>query len=70
MSTTDGINGPSGTSGSNGSTPELATARSAGLGRDAFLQLLVTQMSHQNPLQPQTTASSSRSWRSSARSSS
>ena len=23
------------------------------LGRDAFLQLLVTQMSHQNPLQPQ-----------------
>jgi flagellar basal-body rod modification protein FlgD len=28
-------------------------ARTDGLGRDAFLQLLVTQMSHQNPLQPQ-----------------
>ena len=27
--------------------------RTDGLGRDAFLQLLVTQMSHQNPLQPQ-----------------
>jgi len=27
--------------------------RNDGLGRDAFLQLLVTQMSHQNPLQPQ-----------------
>ena len=29
------------------------TKRNDGLGRDAFLQLLVTQMSHQNPLQPQ-----------------
>ena len=29
------------------------TRRNDGLGRDAFLQLLVTQMSHQNPLQPQ-----------------
>jgi len=29
------------------------TPRTDGLGRDAFLQLLVTQMSHQNPLQPQ-----------------
>ena len=28
-------------------------SRNDGLGRDAFLQLLVTQMSHQNPLQPQ-----------------
>jgi flagellar basal-body rod modification protein FlgD len=28
-------------------------ARTDGLGRDAFLQLLVTQMSHQNPLKPQ-----------------
>jgi flagellar basal-body rod modification protein FlgD len=30
-----------------------AKTRNDGLGRDAFLQLLVTQMSHQNPLQPQ-----------------
>ena len=54
MSTTDGINGASGTSGSDGTNPALAGPRSAGLGRDAFLQLLVAQMSHQNPLQPQT----------------
>jgi len=37
------------TTGSDTST----TKRNDGLGRDAFLQLLVTQMSHQNPLQPQ-----------------
>lgn len=40
------------------STPTTADtdatkSRTDGLGRDAFLQLLVTQMSHQNPLQPQ-----------------
>ena len=48
---------------SSGSTTPLGPAtdpkvnttkpRTDGLGRDAFLQLLVTQMSHQNPLQPQ-----------------
>jgi flagellar basal-body rod modification protein FlgD len=27
--------------------------RATGLGRDAFLQLLVTQLGHQNPLAPQ-----------------
>ena len=32
---------------------KTTTPRTDGLGRDAFLQLLVTQMSHQNPLQPQ-----------------
>ena len=37
------------TNGSDTNTPK----RNDGLGRDAFLQLLVTQMSHQNPLQPQ-----------------
>ena len=37
------------TNGSDTNTPK----RTDGLGRDAFLQLLVTQMSHQNPLQPQ-----------------
>ena len=34
-------------------TTTTTKARTDGLGRDAFLQLLVTQMSHQNPLQPQ-----------------
>jgi len=34
-------------------TANTTKARTDGLGRDAFLQLLVTQMSHQNPLQPQ-----------------
>jgi flagellar basal-body rod modification protein FlgD len=35
------------------STTNTTKPRNDGLGRDAFLQLLVTQMSHQNPLQPQ-----------------
>lgn len=35
------------------STANTTKPRTDGLGRDAFLQLLVTQMSHQNPLQPQ-----------------
>jgi len=34
-------------------TANTTKARTDGLGRDAFLQLLVTQMSHQNPLQLQ-----------------
>ena len=34
------------------STPSLGE-RATGLGRDAFLQLLVTQLGHQNPLAPQ-----------------
>ena len=34
-------------------TTNTTKPRTDGLGRDAFLQLLVTQMSHQNPLQPQ-----------------
>jgi flagellar basal-body rod modification protein FlgD len=33
-------------------TPALGE-RSTGLGRDAFLQLLVTQLGHQNPMAPQ-----------------
>jgi len=40
--------GPTDPAGTNTTKP-----RNDGLGRDAFLQLLVTQMSHQNPLQPQ-----------------
>ena len=36
------------------------------LGKDAFLQLLVTQLKNQNPLDRRTTVRSWRSWRSSA----
>ena len=42
--------------GSTGSTsttpPELPKSKEASLGKDAFLQLLVTQMQHQDPTQP------------------
>jgi flagellar basal-body rod modification protein FlgD len=31
----------------------IGNATSDGMGRDAFLALLVTQLQHQNPLQPQ-----------------
>jgi flagellar basal-body rod modification protein FlgD len=34
-------------------TAIMPKARETGLGRDAFLQLLVTQLQHQNPLEPQ-----------------
>jgi flagellar basal-body rod modification protein FlgD len=53
LSTTDGINGSSGSTATD-KTSGSGTTRASGLGRDAFLQLLVAQMSHQNPLQPQT----------------
>lgn len=38
-----------------GSTPELTSTMSKdkALGRDAFLNLLVTQLQHQDPTQPQ-----------------
>ena len=32
--------------------PSAATGKDSGLGRDAFLQLLVTQLQHQDPTQP------------------
>lgn len=50
------INPTSGTNGSQGTPPTdgLKNALSADtLGRDAFLQLLTTQMANQDPLQPQ-----------------
>jgi flagellar basal-body rod modification protein FlgD len=34
------------------SEPMLGNVRSDGMGRDAFLALLVTQLQHQNPLEP------------------
>jgi flagellar basal-body rod modification protein FlgD len=33
--------------------PAAETAKKQGLGQDAFLQLLVTQLEHQDPSQPQ-----------------
>ena len=42
--------------GQTGSTPSAQAAtpqRETQLGRDAFLQLLVTQLRHQDPMQPQ-----------------
>jgi flagellar basal-body rod modification protein FlgD len=52
-SATDGITGPAGSSGSSTAASTSVADRISGMGRDAFLQLLVTQLSHQNPLQPQ-----------------
>lgn len=46
----DAVNGS--TTGQSTAAPAL-TPRETGLGRDAFLQLLVTQLQNQNPLEPQ-----------------
>jgi flagellar basal-body rod modification protein FlgD len=46
---TSSTNGSNGTNGSNSTT----TTRQDNLGRDAFLQLLTTQLAHQDPVQPQ-----------------
>jgi flagellar basal-body rod modification protein FlgD len=43
----------SGTSGSSSAATGLTSSATSGLDKNAFLQLLVTQLSHQNPLQPQ-----------------
>ena len=48
MATTPPIGGSSSNSGDQSTTP-----RTGGLGREAFLQLLVTQLAHQDPMQPQ-----------------
>ena len=51
------IDATSGTTGGNSTTPAAETPKnrlsSDALGRDAFLQLLTTQLAHQDPLQPQ-----------------
>ncbi len=47
--TTNAIGGTTAT----GRTADAATPRRDGLGRDAFLKLLVTQLQHQDPTQPQ-----------------
>ena len=48
MATTPPIGGSSSTSGD-----QSTTNRASGLGREAFLQLLVTQLAHQDPMEPQ-----------------
>ena len=48
MATTPPIGGASSNSGD-----QSTTNRTGGLGREAFLQLLVTQLAHQDPMQPQ-----------------
>ena len=47
----DAINGIGGASQTTGS--EMTTQKTDKLGRDAFLQLLTTQLAHQDPLEPQ-----------------
>ena len=48
MATTPPIGGSSSNPGD-----QSTTNRTSGLGREAFLQLLVTQLAHQDPMQPQ-----------------
>ena len=48
MATTPPIGGSSSNNGD-----QSTTNRTGGLGREAFLQLLVTQLAHQDPMQPQ-----------------
>ena len=52
MTATTGTTGAAGTTGTAGTTG-LAGAKTDQLGREAFLNLLVTQLQHQNPLEPQ-----------------
>ncbi len=47
------IVGTSGTSGTSGTTGTPLHSKTDQLGREAFLNLLVTQLQHQNPLEPQ-----------------
>ena len=53
MTATTGTTGAAGTTGTAGTTGALAPAKTDQLGREAFLNLLVTQLQHQNPLEPQ-----------------
>jgi flagellar basal-body rod modification protein FlgD len=45
--------GAAATTGTAGATGAMAGAKTDQLGREAFLNLLVTQLQHQNPLEPQ-----------------
>ena len=47
------ITGTTGTTGTAGAAGALLNSKTDQLGREAFLTLLVTQLQHQNPLEPQ-----------------
>jgi flagellar basal-body rod modification protein FlgD len=47
------ITGTTGTTGTQTNTNTAAATTTKSLGRDAFLNLLVTQLQHQDPMQPQ-----------------
>lgn len=53
MTATTGTTAAAGTTGTAGTTGAPAGAKTDQLGREAFLNLLVTQLQHQNPLEPQ-----------------
>jgi flagellar basal-body rod modification protein FlgD len=53
MTTPIGAAGSGGARSAGDSSPAATPAGMEQLGRDAFLRLLVTQLAHQNPLQPQ-----------------
>ena len=50
---TSGTTATTGTTGTGSTTGVARNAKTDALGRDAFLNLLVTQLQHQNPLEPQ-----------------
>jgi flagellar basal-body rod modification protein FlgD len=53
MTATTDTTAAAGTAGTAGTTGAPAGAKTDQLGREAFLNLLVTQLQHQNPLEPQ-----------------
>ena len=53
MSSTSGISGDSSRTNESAGTDGTTMLRRDTLGRDAFLQLLTTQLAHQDPLEPQ-----------------
>ena len=50
---TSAINGTGTSNSTSDSTSTSGLTNKTGLGRDAFLQLLVTQLQHQDPMKPQ-----------------
>jgi flagellar basal-body rod modification protein FlgD len=48
-----GTTGTTGNTGTPGAAGEDAATKADPLGRDMFLQLLITQLQHQDPMQPQ-----------------
>jgi len=50
---TTSTSGTTATTGTTAATVKAGNAKTDALGREAFLNLLVTQLQHQNPLEPQ-----------------